>query len=191
MDGKEYYNVFRWYRGWWGRYTQADSLFTAGRSDYVYAFANPISLVDPKGQTPQSFWRNEDETCLMCTVYAESRGQSTACQQAVASVILNRLAQQRARGNTSTICSVVSARGQFDGYNNANYQQCANGACRPAWPRELEQTLQNFQNGFPIAPEGATFFGNNTPVMTRYFSGTLGLTRVPYPACPTFQFYRR
>lgn len=184
-------NIFRWYKSSWGRYTQADPVFTAGRSDYSYAFANPITLIDLKGLTPQPFWRNEDEKCLICTVYAESRGQTTACQQAVASVIVNRLAEQRDRGNVSSVCSVVSAPGQFDGYNNANYQRCANTNCRPAWPRELEETFQNFQNGFPVAPEGATFFGNNTPAMTRYFSGTLGLTRVPYPACPVFQFYRR
>jgi hypothetical protein len=105
-------------------------------------------------------------------------------------VILNRVAEAQKKGKAADVCSVVSAPGQFDGYNNANYKQCANG-CLPAWPPELQQVFNNFQNGFAVDPQDATFYGNNTPAMTKYFSGKLGLTKVPFPSCPTFQFYKK
>ena len=90
---------------------------------------------------------DRETKCLLCTVYAESRGQSKACQGAVASVIINRVRNAQEKGKPASICSIVSALGPFDGYNNKNYQQCAN-ACLPAWPPELQDTFTNFQNGF-------------------------------------------
>lgn len=56
----EHYNIFRWYRSGWGRYTQADPLavdaFTperermrVARAVYEYAFDNPLRYVDPLG----------------------------------------------------------------------------------------------------------------------------------------------
>jgi RHS repeat-associated protein len=56
----EYYNVLRWYRSEWGRYTQADPLavdaFTSERERarvatefYAYAKANPSRFTDPLG----------------------------------------------------------------------------------------------------------------------------------------------
>jgi hypothetical protein len=60
-----------------------------------------------------------------------------------------------------------------------------------AWPPELQDTFSNFQIGCgPVNPEDATFFGNNTPAMMNYFGTDLGLTKVPFPSCPVFQFYR-
>ena len=44
------YNIFRWYQGGWGRYTQADPI--GNHSDwnlYRYAFGNPERFFDPKG----------------------------------------------------------------------------------------------------------------------------------------------
>jgi RHS repeat-associated protein len=69
LPGQEYdpnqperaYNVFRWYRSSWGRYTQADPLYglliaeglnplMGGRTeDYAYARENPLRLVDRLG----------------------------------------------------------------------------------------------------------------------------------------------
>lgn len=44
------YNLFRWYRGGWGRYTQVDPLGLAGDLNlYRYASDNPVVFVDPRG----------------------------------------------------------------------------------------------------------------------------------------------
>ena len=44
------YNVFRWYRGGWGRYSQADPLGLGGGPNlYGYVSANPTRFVDPRG----------------------------------------------------------------------------------------------------------------------------------------------
>lgn len=45
-----YYNVFRWYRSTWGRYTQTDPLGLAGGLDlYAYVEDNPVRFYDPLG----------------------------------------------------------------------------------------------------------------------------------------------
>ena len=47
---EENYNIHRWYRSGWGRYTQADPLGLAGsRNMYAYAGDDPINLVDRDG----------------------------------------------------------------------------------------------------------------------------------------------
>lgn len=47
------YNIFRWYRAGWGRYTQPDPirpiLPEMPNADYGYASGNPIALTDPLG----------------------------------------------------------------------------------------------------------------------------------------------
>ena len=49
--GEEYYNVFRWYRSRWGRYTQTDPIdFDGGDINlYRYAVNRPSGLSDPLG----------------------------------------------------------------------------------------------------------------------------------------------
>lgn len=48
------YNVHRWYRGEWGRYTQADPVPSFGQfSVFVYATGNPLDVVDPLGLQPR------------------------------------------------------------------------------------------------------------------------------------------
>lgn len=44
--GEVAYNIFRWYRAGWGRYTQADPL---GDDIFRYAASNPITYSDPRG----------------------------------------------------------------------------------------------------------------------------------------------
>lgn len=44
----EHYNIFRWYRSGWGRYTQSDPLGWVGR-EYTYASDDPISNTDRLG----------------------------------------------------------------------------------------------------------------------------------------------
>jgi RHS repeat-associated protein len=47
---EETYNIFRWYRGGWGRYSQADPIgLDGGLNLYRYAEANPLTSVDPFG----------------------------------------------------------------------------------------------------------------------------------------------
>lgn len=47
---EENYNVFRWYKSPWGRYTQADPIGLEGDINlFKYAIANPLSFYDPSG----------------------------------------------------------------------------------------------------------------------------------------------
>ena len=49
------YNIFRWYRNGWGRYTQGDPLanpFALRQGSYSYVAGNPLGLVDPLGLSP-------------------------------------------------------------------------------------------------------------------------------------------
>lgn len=54
-----------------------------------------------------------DVNCLAVTIYHESRGEPLAGQYAVAYVILNRAESGKF---PSSICGVVSQKGQFGGY---------------------------------------------------------------------------
>ncbi len=46
------YNVFRWYRGGWGRYSQADPMVLMAGA-FAYTDDNPLGLVDPFGLVPK------------------------------------------------------------------------------------------------------------------------------------------
>jgi len=47
---EENYNVFRWYRAGWGRYTQADPIRLKGGTNlYAYATENPMTRIDRTG----------------------------------------------------------------------------------------------------------------------------------------------
>jgi RHS repeat-associated protein len=47
---EERYNIFRWYRAGWGRYTQADPIgIKGGLNLYRYGNANPIGAIDQTG----------------------------------------------------------------------------------------------------------------------------------------------
>jgi RHS repeat-associated protein len=178
-----YYNVNRWYDGTTGRYTQPDPVFLAGYSPYPYALSDPINIQDRVGLLPDG--TSAETTCLVCTVYSEARGTSPSCQQAVASVIINRLARCRNWGIPTTACSIAAAAGQFDGYDNSNYRFCRD--CKN--PKgELGTTTQALGSPFPVSPN-ATYFGNNTPSLARYYRGTLGLSPVSKPDCPKFIFF--
>ncbi|HSJ75296.1 MAG TPA: RHS repeat-associated core domain-containing protein, partial [Gemmatimonadales bacterium] len=43
------YNIFRWYRGGWGRYTQPDPLHSSAVSPYAYVDDNPVNWIDAWG----------------------------------------------------------------------------------------------------------------------------------------------
>jgi RHS repeat-associated protein len=176
-----FYNVHRWYEPSSGRYTRTDPVFLAGYSPYVYGLSDPINIQDPLGLLPEG--TSDETTCLVCTVYSEARGTSRPCQHAVASVILNRLARCRGYGIPTTVCDVVSAAGQFQGYGNSNYNFCRD--CKLPMD-ELGDTWRYFQDPFPVTP--GIYFGNNTPSIIRYFRG-LGESPVANPSCRTFVFF--
>jgi len=47
---EERYNIFRWYRGGWGRYTQADPIgLPGGLNQFAYAYASPVTVADNLG----------------------------------------------------------------------------------------------------------------------------------------------
>jgi RHS repeat-associated protein len=78
---EENYNVFRWYRAGWGRYSQADSFIQpSAREPNVYAYAreNPIRFADDLGLF------SVDGTCdLGCTGFGNVAGAvARACQAA-------------------------------------------------------------------------------------------------------------
>jgi RHS repeat-associated protein len=50
IEPGEYYNIFRWYRSGWGRYTQADPLYMNSETSlYAYVDGNPIRWKDRLG----------------------------------------------------------------------------------------------------------------------------------------------
>jgi hypothetical protein len=156
-----------------------------GLSPYTYALSDPVGVADPSGLLPTGF--SSEDTCLICTVYGEARGQSAPCQQAVASVILNRVAYCRGLGRPTTACSVVASRGQFDGYRSPNYGVCAN-CTQPGSVPDLPPLLSTLTNEIPLGPP-ADFFGNNDPKTIRNLKKTPNLDPVSFPNCTTFAFF--
>lgn len=51
--GEENYNIFRWHRSGWGRYTQEDPFEQPGK-EYAYALGNPILYTDALGLKPRA-----------------------------------------------------------------------------------------------------------------------------------------
>jgi RHS repeat-associated protein len=48
-SGELSYNIHRWYRARWGRYTQDDPLLQAAVTEYGYAAQDPVGTIDPLG----------------------------------------------------------------------------------------------------------------------------------------------
>jgi RHS repeat-associated protein len=183
-----YYNVHRWYAPGTGTYTRPDPARLLGISDYVYALGDPISISDSSGLLPAGF--GADDTCLICTVYAEARGQSAPCQQAVASAIINRFINCGGGGKGgSSLCEIVSKPGQFDGYGDKNYQNCE-GCSQVQTVPELPELLMNLGDGFPVEPDADFFVNNNPADIRRLLRHGLRVDPVPFGGCQVFAFYK-
>jgi len=87
------YNIFRWYRGGWGRYTQADPVGFAGNADlsfyndYAYVLDDPLDLADPDGERAVAFvgcqvWFIDDNGDIVkkCTATSGVPGSKPADQ---------------------------------------------------------------------------------------------------------------
>jgi len=62
---EENYNIFRWYRSGWGRYTQPDSVDLAyGVNLYAYVKGNPLSTFDPFGLWKTGGRNSKDNTAV-------------------------------------------------------------------------------------------------------------------------------
>jgi hypothetical protein len=158
--------------------------------------------IDPEGL--HTFSPSPDQsrelTCFFCTVYAEERGGTKECQWAVASTIINRLADQRNRGRSTTICDIVKTPGAYAGYEggqNPNYQQCEACKIPPHAKPDFDRMMRNFGDPFPINPDARFYAANRSAISVRYYEsrtkpkkkGDRYFVRIPYPPCPTNNFY--
>jgi uncharacterized protein RhaS with RHS repeats len=67
------YNIFRWYRAAWGRYTQADPIgLQAGVNLYGYVEGNPINREDPLGLISKSELEQMD-CCALLKAISDAR----------------------------------------------------------------------------------------------------------------------
>jgi RHS repeat-associated protein len=58
-EGEASYNVFRWYRAGWGRYTQPDPVgLQAGTNLFTSVHGNPIEMIDPFGLKAELVCKN-------------------------------------------------------------------------------------------------------------------------------------
>jgi RHS repeat-associated protein len=176
----------RYYDSTAGRFLTEDPLrWGGGLNLYLYVKNQPVTLNDPEGLAPSS---NSELNCLTCIVYSEGGGLNAPCQYGIASAVLNRLGAARRKGKRASICSIVAAPGQFNGYNNPNYKGCMKCSVAPNRQPDLDHTVANFRVPFPVSDD-IYFFGNNTRAIRNYFGKKLGLKPVDVPNCPNLAFY--
>ena len=128
--------------------------------------------------------------CLCCMLYGESRGQPSACQEAVAWVIRNRAAKK----GGENYCSVVSSG--FDAYSGANYKDCYKGCVKAKDKSDYDATIEtctSVQEKFESGEDstgGATIFVNHgTSIHPPAFPHPEKLEPVSVPGCSVFDFY--
>ena len=182
-----YYYRARYYDSLFGRFLSEDPIRWAGGLNlYRYVKNQPEVLTDPTGLATN---KSSELTCLQCTVYAEARGLDSPCQYAVASVILNRVAEARAKGQRSSVCQVVSSKSNpFYGYGDRNYRNCARCKVPKKDQADLDDTIDNFKQPFDMLSD-ALYFGNDTPAMQKYFVKKLKKMPIEFPPCPDLIFY--
>ncbi len=189
MDLPTNYNYFRDYDPTIGRYIESDPIGLAGGDDtFAYALLSPLDVSDFSGLAPDG--------CMTCIVYGEAGGTSDDCQEAVAAVINNRIADSKHFPGQNTPCAVASARtstaGQeFDAYNSRRYKGCLSGCQSPS---ERYAADRGYFNSFdPIdRTNGSTYFHDKrikTPkwIVRKIKSGEMVEQRGK--GCRSFRFY--
>ncbi|HEX3126417.1 MAG TPA: carboxypeptidase regulatory-like domain-containing protein [Thermoanaerobaculia bacterium] len=76
------YNIHRWYRAGWGRYTQADPIRVTsdGESNqYVYALANPENRIDPTGEAVVTSGCNSKDDARIQKAAGQADAASQTC----------------------------------------------------------------------------------------------------------------
>jgi RHS repeat-associated protein len=125
-------NGFRDYDPAIGGYIESDPIgLNGGTNTYSYVDQNPLSFDDPDGldascptcdaQLPPTPQR---EVALLC--FAESSSHcknSVAERRAITDSIYNRAAANRSYWGGSSVEGVISAPGQYLGYNSPQYQK--------------------------------------------------------------------
>jgi RHS repeat-associated protein len=85
---EERYNIFRWYRAGWGRYTQSDPKgIKGGLNLYAYVLGNPLTYVDPLGlaacksgkcaDCPGGAWGYQEAFYSWGFIYGQKKGTAT------------------------------------------------------------------------------------------------------------------
>ena len=122
-------------------------------SSYIYSYVanNCINLTDKTGLAPNPCSTTDECKCLGCITFAESRGQSAACQKAVADTVKNRAFKKDAAGNWvkyRSYCDVVSERdgGEYNSYKGTNYDNCCKDKCvnKPKGPQDKTERDKSF-----------------------------------------------
>jgi RHS repeat-associated protein len=149
----ERYNVFRWYRAGWGRYTQADPLMeaapqfwatmsetTAGTSTYAYGLNSPLRVTDPLGLAPVKnnspagvFWYKPDSCATTPCPIKECKPGETCnvdgiyppnCKSNPFKIVDGCTGTIDAKGKLAVICSAVGkAAGILKGVGSDGYGQ--------------------------------------------------------------------
>ena len=175
------YNIFRWYRAGWGRYTQADPLgVEEDRNLFRYVRNNPLSLTDPLGL------------------------QAEVCCRLIKSFVLGTLLKQR-----HCYISVDGVRfglQRVDGFGkkSINFPDDVGGICKGCEPTcgvNQMDCFTNFHNAYPdnvpyplpfaaIGPNSNTYAANAAKTCcANGFPNGLGSTpgsNLP-PAIPNWQ----
>jgi RHS repeat-associated protein len=85
---EENYNIFRWYRAGWGRYTQVDSLgLAAGMNLFEYVDANPVRWSDPFGLIKPV--KPKDQSWRKCSTQEEEQCRAS-CKYGMESCMMSR-----------------------------------------------------------------------------------------------------
>jgi RHS repeat-associated protein len=134
------YNIFRWYRPTWGRYTQADPVFDdRGLNTYSYAAGNPVILADPRGQAVRTIGCDVDVKAKITRAAEDADAASQTCVNC------------RDRGPfRQLIRSLTITCLPFNTTEKSHIPFCG----RPTSPGGSSQLLPPFQNAIDLTPIG-------------------------------------